>query len=115
VVLGVAASQFYRAFREDLEKKLDLGKMGTEGTHKTVLLGRVGLAARGAVFAVIGFFLIVAALRHDPGEAKGLGGALAEFAQRPFGQALLLVVAAGLTCYGFYALTEARYRRVGSA
>jgi hypothetical protein len=39
-------------------------------------IGRFGLAARGVVFCVIGFFLIQAARHSDASKARGLGEAL---------------------------------------
>ena len=66
------------------------------------------------MLSVIGLFLVVAAERHNPHEAKGLGGALRELAQQPFGPVLLGIVAAGMLLYGVYSVVEARYRRVGA-
>jgi hypothetical protein len=75
--------------------------------------GRIGLSAMALVTTIIGLFLIVAAVRHNPGEAKGLGGALAELAHAPYGPYLLAVVALGLLAFGIFSLLQARYRRVG--
>ena len=75
-------------------------------------LGRIGFAALGAVNVVIGIFLIIAAVRHNAGEAKGIGDALSTLAQRPYGGALLGAVALGLIAYGVYTFAEARYRRL---
>ena len=77
------------------------------------MLGRVGYAALGIVFIEIGVFLVVAALRHDPNQAQGLGGALRVMEQQPFGRLLLAIVALGLVAYGVYSVASARYRRVG--
>ena len=48
----------------------------------------------------------------DPKQARGLDGALLEIAQRPYGEFLLGVVAAGLIAYGLYCFVQARYRRI---
>ena len=112
VVLGVALAQFYQAYTAKFQKYLRLGQLSAEGTHWIVRLGRLGLAARGVVFGIIGLFLIVAAWRHNPGEARGLGGALQELARQPFGNVLLGVVALGLLAYGIYTVAQARYRQV---
>jgi hypothetical protein len=68
--------------------------------------------ARGIVFGIVGLFVITAAVRANPGEARGLEGALDTLAAQPFGPWLLAFVAAGLACYGVYSLVEARYRRI---
>jgi Domain of Unknown Function (DUF1206) len=74
-------------------------------------LGRIGLLARGVVFACIGGFLMEAAWHANPREARGLGGALRALEQRPFGPWVLGTVAVGLTCYGLYMIVLAWYRR----
>ncbi len=71
-----------------------------------------GLVARGLVFAIVGVYLVLAALHADPGEARGLGGALLAVESQPAGAALLGVVAAGLAAYGVFQLLEARYRTI---
>jgi Domain of Unknown Function (DUF1206) len=73
--------------------------------------GRIG--ALGVVFTEIAIFMVVAALRHDPNQARGLGGALRTLLQQPFGPYLLGLVALGLIAFGLFSLAEARYRRVG--
>ena len=79
-------------------------------------LGRLGYAALAVIFAEIGAFLVVAALRRDPGEARGLGGALAALAAtHPAGPLLLGIMAFGLIAYGVFSLAEARYRCIGPA
>jgi hypothetical protein len=60
----------------------------------------------------MGLFLILAAFRQEPGEAKGLAGALNTLAEQPYGPFLLGAVAAGLALYGLYMFVEARYRRI---
>jgi hypothetical protein len=58
---------------------------------------------------------VIAAQRHNPGDAQGLGGALRQMEQQPFGRPLLALVALGLIAYGVYSVASARYRRVGRA
>ena len=60
----------------------------------------------------MGLFLILAAFRQNPGEAKGLAGALNTLADQPYGPLLLGTVACGLAFYGLYMWIEARYRRI---
>jgi hypothetical protein len=81
----------------------------------TTHAGRLGYAARGAVFGVIGVFLIQAALQTDPDAARGLGGALGTLARQPFGPYILGTVAVGLAAYGVFMFVTARYRRIEPA
>ena len=64
------------------------------------------------VFALIGYFLVRAAIDYDPDEAVGLDGALASLRDASYGPILLGVVAAGLIGFAAYSLADARYRKV---
>lgn len=70
------------------------------------------MAARGLVIGIAGVFLIVAALRFDPSEATGLGGALQELLRQPFGSWILGAVALGFIAYGLLMVAVARYGQI---
>ncbi|MDY7231059.1 DUF1206 domain-containing protein [Hyalangium rubrum] len=112
VVIGYAVKEFHKAFTANFRRKLDLQRLAPNRAHTAVQLCRFGLAARGGVFLLIGAFFIRAALQADPGEAKGLGEALAILARQPHGVVLLGITAAGLVAYALYLFIEARYRRI---
>jgi hypothetical protein len=112
VIVGAGLYQFYKAYTADFRDELKLGEMdGWEKTWAT-RSGRLGYAARGVVFGVIGVFLIQAALQTDPDKARGLGGALETLAHGPFGPYVLGAVAFGLVAYGVFMFVVARYRRI---
>lgn len=115
VVLAVAAVQLYRAYTARFRQHLALDRLGGQMKEWIVGLGRVGYAARGVVFAIIGFFLIVAGVHRSAGSARGASGAVQELLSQPFGHVLAGTVALGLVAYGVYSLAEARYRRLGTA
>ncbi|HEY7849324.1 MAG TPA: DUF1206 domain-containing protein [Ktedonobacterales bacterium] len=112
IVLGVAAGLFYEAWKLRFERAFPLGQMSDIERKLTRYTGRYGIGALGAIFIVIGLFLIDAAVHHDPQRARGLAGALATLAAQPFGPWLLGLVALGLIAYGVYGWVEARYRRI---
>jgi hypothetical protein len=112
VLLGVAAMEFLKAFTASFGDDLILEGLGAELRQWIMRVGRMGLAARGTVFALIGVFLIQASRHEDASEAVGLGGALQKLAEQPHGELWLGVVAAGLFMYGLYSFVEARYRRM---
>ena len=75
-------------------------------------LGVAGYVTRGAVFCVVGAFLIDAAVSVDPQKAQGLDGSLRKTAATPLGPWLLVAVALGLVIFGLYSWCEARWRMV---
>lgn len=115
IVVCVGLYQFYCAYMAKFMEELEPGRMGTGERAWTRRSGRLGFAARGVVFIVMGVFLVQAALHVDPNEARGLGGALATLARQPFGPYLLGVVALGLISYGAFMFVVARYRRIDPA
>ena len=112
VVFAVGLFQFYRAYDAKFMQKLKPGEMSPREREWTRRAGRLGHAARGVVFMVIGAFLAQAALQSDPDEARGLGGALSALAAQPFGPYLLGLVACGLVAFGIFMFVVARYRRI---
>ena len=114
-IVGIGLFQFYKAYKADFRDELKLGAMSAGAKAWTTRSGRLGYAARGVVFGVIGVFLVQAALQTDPDEARGLGGALETLARQPFGPYLLGAVALGLVAYGVFMFVVARYRRIEPA
>jgi hypothetical protein len=111
-VIGTAAYQFYKAYSCKFEDDLVLSRMTESARRWSRRVGRAGLVARGVTFAVIGWFLLRAALEANAHEARGLAGALRVLGRQDREHWLLLVVALGLTAYGLSSLVDARYRRV---
>lgn len=112
IVIGTGLYQFYRAYSAKFRLKLKLHEMSREEETWATRAGRIGFAARGVVYALIGGLLIVAAMQANPQAAGGIGEALQTLAQQPYGPWLLGVVAVGLAAYGFFAIVLARYRRI---
>ncbi|HYG84715.1 MAG TPA: DUF1206 domain-containing protein [Azospirillum sp.] len=68
-------------------------------------LARLGYAARGVVYLVVGWFAVAAAQGHNrPTDSKG---ALAELFDKPFGAVLLAIVALGLAGYALWRIVGA--------
>jgi hypothetical protein len=68
--------------------------------------GKVGLVARGVVYCVLAA-LAVALATGDRTEETDQRGALSELAERPFGEAMLVVIVAGFCCYGAWRVARA--------
>mgnify|MGYP002779410130 CR=1 FL=1 len=115
VGIGIAIfgiQQLIHAWRVKLDDQLALGRLSAQTRHWVIRVGRAGLAARGVVFSLVGIYLVLAALRSNPSEARGVGGALQTLQEQSFGSLLLALVAIGLISYGIYELVRARYRRI---
>ena len=115
VVIGLGLAQLYCAYTAKFQKELSLGGLAVEARRAVIALGRFGYAARGVVFAIVGFFLVIAGLHSSAGAAKGPQGALQALLAQPYGHLLAGIVALGLVAFGLYSIAEARYRRIGAA
>lgn len=69
-------------------------------------LGRVGLAARALLYALVAFLAASVAVRHDKGPADS-DGALHLLARQPLGRTGLWLVAAGFAAYAGWRVIEA--------
>lgn len=113
VAVGVyGLQQLLNAWRVDLDDQLALGSLSRSARRWTIRLGRLGLAARGVVFAIIGYYFVRSALQASPSEARGVGGVLSSLQDTPW---LLGVIAVGLVAYGLYNMVRARYRVIRPA
>ncbi|MDW5376610.1 DUF1206 domain-containing protein [Halomonas sp. HP20-15] len=108
----VGLRQMWRAIMRSYLENWRMVEMSATQRRLAEAATRWGLSARGVVFMIIGGFLCVAAVRTDPSEAQGLGGALNVLARQPFGPWLLGTVALGLVAYAVYCFVNARFRNV---
>lgn len=113
LAMGMVAAK--KAWKATFLEELDLASLDDKKRKLVEGFGRAGYAARAIVFAIVGGFVIVAAVRHDPKEARGLGGALEALAAQPWGQWLLGATALGLAAFGAFEIARAIWRRPVSA
>jgi hypothetical protein len=111
-LIAISLYQTYDAVRGGFADDAKTGEMNGAQRHTFMVLGRVGLTARALVFAIVGYFLLRAAISYDAHDAVGVDGVLARVHHEPFGTLLLALVAAGLLVFACYSLFEARYRRL---
>lgn len=112
-VAGYGVYQLYRSYASKLGRQLELGALSQEMRPWVVRVSRFGIAARGVIFCLIGFFLARAAQRHNAAEVGGIRESLNMLAS--LGRWPFAVVALGLIAYGVYELVNARYRRINVA
>jgi hypothetical protein len=108
-IVGAGLGFGWKAWRGNVAERLTVpsGKR-----HWVIILGRMGFAARGVVFVLIGGFLILAALHSSSSEVHGLGGALQTLQHQPYGWIHLALTAIGLFAFGLFGLVQARYRHI---
>ena len=99
-----AGWQLYRAFKDKHMKHLE---PDTPPFTKTI--GKIGVATRGIVFAVIGYSFVRVAETDDPGQAKAMGSAVASLYEMGW---VYTFVAIGLILFGVFSLIQAKYRIV---
>ena len=111
-ILGFGLYHLVKAFNRDYLERVDLSRMGRAIPRKALEgLGLAGHVGRGLVFAIIGGFVVQAAVTHDPDKSRGIDGALRELTGGGPGRVLLTLTAIGVVCFGLWTLVEARCRR----
>ncbi|MDP1617828.1 DUF1206 domain-containing protein [Phenylobacterium sp.] len=108
-ILAAGIANLVKAVRGGLCKKLVC-----EGTVARLAdpLGRLGYGARGVAFVVAGVMMGRAGLHANASEAAGMSEALQAMESAPYGNAVMILIALGLACFGAFALMEARYRTI---
>jgi hypothetical protein len=109
-VVGFGMHELYRGIKDKVSQEYN----GTVPPHRDLMHGiaRVGHAARGVVFVIVGSSISVAAVQASAAEAGSFSGALRKIASQPFGSVLLGLVATGLVAFGVHQLCLARYARI---
>jgi hypothetical protein len=102
--------QCYRAVTRNKDSRVSL--TGTRLRPILDVLGIFGLLSRGAMFLLIGVYLIRAAWQLQAGYAVGVAGALGSLRQQPYGGWILGTMAAGLLSYGLWQIVKEPYRRL---
>ena len=111
--LALGAYSAHKGVTQAFLPTLRTGEMSAAVRTWATRLGVAAYLTRGVIFALVGWFLIQAAITYDAAEAVGLDGALHRVAAASWGKALLYAIALGLLAYGLFCWLEARYRRVG--
>jgi len=112
VGLAIAAygvAQIRRGWTEKFMENLDArGSTGDVGKAYRII-GKVGYIAKGIAFILIGGLFLAAAFTHHAKKSGNLDQALQSLLGYPFGQVLLILIAAGLACYGVFCFARARH------
>lgn len=108
-VICVGLNYFRQAWTEDFAHEFDDPGSGADRGRLYTWLGKLGCAAKGVAFCIVGGFIGYAAATHEPRKSAGLDQALREVLREPLGPVLLTAVAAGLGAYGMFCWAQARH------
>ncbi|GAA1555923.1 DUF1206 domain-containing protein [Kribbella sancticallisti] len=103
VIIGIGVYQIYKAVKKKFLEDLTGGV-----SESTVLLGRLGYAAKGIAFVIVGALFAWAALSYEPEKAGGLDTALHTVREGPAGSVLLTLMALGIAAFGVYCFVWSR-------
>ncbi|WP_433017402.1 DUF1206 domain-containing protein [Kribbella sp. CA-294648] len=103
LIVGFGIYQIHKAIKKKFLQDLVGGV-----SESTILLGRIGYAAKGIAFVIAGALFAWAAIDYDPKKAGGLDTALRTVRDQPFGSVLLTLLALGVAAFGIYAFVWSR-------
>lgn len=114
-LIGLGIYRLTKAWKQDHLDRVNLAKAPSWAPDRLLkVLGMAGEVGRGLVFAVLGGFVVKAAIEHQPDESRGIDSALRELAGGGPSRFLLIAIALGVISYGLWTLVEARYRQADS-
>ena len=112
VLIGIGIYQFTRIKEDKFQKKFSSKALSEEKRKRTIYNSAYfGLASRGVIFLILGFFSIKAAYTSDPNKIKTTEEVFSFIKESSYGSWLLGIVAAGLISYAIYTFMLAKYRR----
>ena len=112
IVFGIGCYYFYRAIKAEFRKRFKRHNMSDAAKTWANIAGRVGIAARGFVYVVIGVFGMRAAWNFDPSMIKTTEDAMAVFNDNPTDEWILAILGTGFIAYGVHMGFQAVYRSI---
>jgi hypothetical protein len=111
-VIGLGVGMVLYGAKRSFEQRLRIGQMSRKTRQTAARLGQLGYVAKGVAFGIVGILLAGAALRHNAAQSRGLDAALRTLAAKPYGDLLLVLIAAGFAAFGGYCFFQVKYRKV---
>lgn len=112
VFFSIGCYYFYRAVKAEFRKRFKRHRMSDAEKVWASVVGRVGIAARGVVYAVIGISAMQAAWFLDADEIKTTEQALELFNNNPTNEVILCILGIGFVAYGIHMAFQAKYRSI---
>lgn len=110
IVIGTAARRGARTITGEFPDDLRLADADQAVRPIVSWLGRLGEVGRAASFAIIGWFLLMAAWSGRSSEAGGLNETLLDTATSGPGRVLVAITAIGFILFGVFSVASAPYR-----
>ncbi|MGR3486134.1 MAG: DUF1206 domain-containing protein [Paracoccaceae bacterium] len=112
-IATIGAGLYYlrKGWRSDYTEHLAANPV----TRRLNDLLRAGVIAQGMVLGIVSGLFLKAAIRANPDQAGGLGGAFDWLTAQPFGRLLVGALCAGLLLFALFCAVNARYRIVTKA
>jgi hypothetical protein len=108
-VIIYGANHVRKGFTESYAKHLSAeGKSGQAG-KAYLMFGKVGYIGKGIAIGIVGGLIMYGGITHDASKSGNLDQALHKVLTYPFGVVLLVVMAAGIICYGLFCFARARH------
>ena len=111
-VVAVGLGLAWYGLTRHFERHLKTGLMTESGRHALSVLGATGYTAKAVAYTIAGVLVVIAAVRYDPSESRGLDAALRTLSEHGWGHGVLLLIATGIAAFGLFAIAQARYRDV---
>ncbi len=112
IAIGAGLYRLAKGFKVDVTDELDLSGFSATQRVWVKRLGGVGEVGRGIGIALIGFFLLRAAMTYNTTEATGLDGALRRLSTETWGQLIVVAIGVGFVAYGAFCLTTFTHREL---
>lgn len=104
--------QFWDAYRAAFRRDLNRRQMSPTQRVSVDRLGRAGMIARGVIFTIVGYFILVAGISDQASKTKSIAGAFFAVDGAPMGRVLLGLVAAGFIALGAHSVAQGIWIRL---
>ena len=112
VIAGYGASEVVHSFKGKRDPLLDYSALAPGVRTAARRISRFGVGSRGVILGALGFFLVRAAVEHDPSQASGTRESIVSLAGMVEGRWVLAAIAAGLLAYAVDQALHAGCRRI---
>ncbi|MFN2439614.1 MAG: DUF1206 domain-containing protein [Chitinophagaceae bacterium] len=109
IIAVVGIYQIFYSFSGKYKKHVSLSSVDPKSRDLLLLSGKIGYAARGVVWLIIGWLFSKAAWSAKASEAGDTAKAFRFLESTNYGSYLLGAVGLGLLCYGIFNFIRARY------